>query len=225
MSRKAPIFFRQLCKFYIAFCKKICYHNFRVKESELDRPVSSLAVWLGALLSIAVIIAFNVIMSNRGCEKEYFTRRSIPNGQDVKPYYVISFIAETLTCVVVYVVALLIRINSAAVYIPGSALNFYLFLFPISVLATELICLMLINRSVYAAKRSAVVVINNQRTQANASTAAQQTSGVQIATDDKILEGKAEGIVTATVDNPIAVKENQANVSATSTTPEARKPE
>lgn len=199
--------------------------DFRVKESELDRPVSSLAVWLGALLSIAVIIAFNVIMSNRGCEKEYFTRRSIPNGQDVKPYYVISFIAETLTCVVVYVVALLIRINSAAVYIPGSALNFYLFLFPISVLATELICLMLINRSVYAAKRSAVVVINNQRTQANASTAAQQTSGVQIATDDKILEGKAEGIVTATVDNPIAVKENQANVSATSTTPEARKPE
>lgn len=67
--------------------------------------------------------------------------------------------------------------------------------------------------------------INNQRTQANASTAAQQTSGVQIATDDKILEGKTEGIVTATVDNPIAVKENQANVSATSTTPEARKPE
>ena len=79
-------------------------------ESEMSQVRSkgrfrqSLKGTLGALVvvvAIAVIIAFNVIMSNRGCEKEYFTRRSIPNGQDVKPYYVISFIAIFLYIIMI----------------------------------------------------------------------------------------------------------------------------
>lgn len=200
--------------------------DFRVKESELDKPVSSISVWLGALLAIAVIIAFNVIMSNRGCEKEYFTRRSIPNGQDVKPYYVISFIVETLTCIAVYAVAMLIRFNLAAVYIPGTALNFYLILFPISVIVAELICLLLINRSVYAAKRSAIVVINNQDTQEKVSSTAQPTSTIQVATDINVLEGKTTGATATVVEQTIEVKEKPINVSTISTaSEEAGKPE
>ena len=194
--------------------------DFRVKESELDKPVSSVSVWLGALLAIAVIIAFNFIMSNRGCEKEYFIRRSIPNGQDVKPYYVISFIVETLTCVVMYAVVMLIRLNLAAVYIPGSALNFYPLLFPISVIVAELICLLQINRSVYTARGSAVVVINNQQTQGNASAALQQTSGIQVAADDKVLEGETAGATTEVSGHSTEVKENPINVSTTSPAPE-----
>ncbi len=200
--------------------------DFRVKESELDKPVSSISVWLGALLAIAVIIAFNVIMSNRGCEKEYFARRSIPNGQDVKPYYVISFIVETLACVAVYAVAMLIRLNLAAVYIPGSALNFYLILFPMSVIIAELICLLLINHSVYTAKGSAVVVINNQQTKENVATTAQQTSTIQAATDVKVPGEKTADAATAVVEQTIEMKENPVNVSTISTaSEEAGKPE
>ena len=200
--------------------------DFRVKESELDKPVSSISVWLGALLAIAVIIAFNVIMSNRGCEKEYFARRSIPNGQDVKPYYVISFIVETLACVAVYAVAMLIRLNLAAVYIPGSALNFYLILFPMSVIIAELICLLLINHSVYTAKGSAVVVINNQDTQEKVSSTAQPTSTIQVATDINVPEGKTTGATATVVEQTIEVKEKPINVSTISTaSEEAGKPE
>lgn len=169
--------------------------DFRVKESELEKPVSSLPVWLGVLLAITIIIAFNVIMSSRGCEKAYFTKHSIPNGQDVKPYYVLSFIAETIMCVIVYAVVTLLRINSASVYVSGSALNVYLFLFPITVLVTELICLMLINRTVYAAKGNAVVMINtsSQHIQPDISSTLFPLDGEQTVDGSCISEEKIDG--------------------------------
>lgn len=179
--------------------------DFRIRENELEKNVSSLSIWLGALLTIAIIVAFNVIMSNRGCEKAYFTKHSIPNGQDVKPYYIASFIAEIVISVIVYAVVMLFRISSASIFIPRSVLNFNLILFPISVLVAELICLMLINHSVYAAKGSAVVVMNtgNQQTQADALLTAtpqggdQNSNGISISEEinDDVLAKKPEDLL------------------------------
>ncbi len=176
--------------------------DFRIKESELKKDVSSLSVWLGTLLTIAIIIAFNVIMSSRGCEKEYFTKHLIPNGQDVKPYYLVSFIAETVLCIIVYAVVILLRINSATVYVPRSVLNIYLAMFPIAVLVAELICFLLINRSVYAAKRNAVVVINtnSQQTQSGASISS-PLNGAQTSDDSSVQEEKMDDSSSKQTDN------------------------
>ena len=128
--------------------------DFRMRETNLEISVSSLTIWLGLLLTVVAIILFNVLMANRGCEKTYFIKHCIPNGQNVKPYYVISFGAETALCIIIYAVALIVSIKESTAYIPSSAFNLYIYLFPITVLVVEIVCLAIVNRSVYGAKQS-----------------------------------------------------------------------
>ena len=95
-----------------------------------------------------------------------------------------------------------------------------------SVIIAELICLLLINHSVYTAKGSAVVLINNQQTKENVATTAQQTSTIQAATDVKVPGEKTADAATAVVEQTIEMKENPVNVSTISTaSEEAGKPE
>ena len=137
--------------------------DFRIRANELDKSISSLPVWLGAILSMAIVIAFNVIMSRRGCEKPYFTRHCIPNGQDVKPYYILSFVCELACYLIAYAISLIICANSSATYIPRSAWDLSVWLFPISVIIAEIICFTIINHSVYTAMQDAVVHLNVDR--------------------------------------------------------------
>ncbi len=135
--------------------------DFHIRANELDKNISSLTVWLGVLLSIAILIAFNVIMSKRGCEKPYFIKHCIPNGQNIKPYYIISFVCEITCCIIVYAISLIVRKNSANTYLPSSAWDLSVWLFPIAVIFSEIICFTVINHSVYASKQNAVIVLTS----------------------------------------------------------------
>ena len=100
-------------------------------------------VWLGAVIAAVALVVFNLIMSRRGCEKVYFRKHCLPKGQDVKPYYNTSFVIELLLSIALYAVLLLLRINSAEEYIPGSAIGFKIAIVPVAMVIAEIICLVM----------------------------------------------------------------------------------
>ena len=115
--------------------------DFRVKESSLEKKNNPLMIWIGAVLSIVLLVAFNIAMSRRGCERAYFQKHCIPKGQNVKPYYKTAFVFEIISFVVLYVVGIVIRISRSNTYIPRSAYDFWLAFIPAVVVVTEIICL------------------------------------------------------------------------------------
>ena len=115
--------------------------DFRVRENSFDKKSSPLMLWIGAALSAVLIIAFNVVMAKRGNEKGYFTKHCIPKGQNVKPYYIKSFVCELLLFDVAYAVTLIYKIKFSSAYIPKSALGVEILLIPIAILAAEIISL------------------------------------------------------------------------------------
>lgn len=123
--------------------------DFRVKESGLDKKNSPLLIWIGAALSVVLMIAFNVVMSKRGCERIYFQKNCIPKGQNVKPYYNTAFGFEIISFVLIYVVGLVIKIYFSNSYIPKSAYDFWLVLIPVAVIVAEIISLIM-NYSIVA---------------------------------------------------------------------------
>lgn len=123
--------------------------DFRVKESNLDKKISPLMVLIGAVLSLVLIIAFNVGMSKRGCERVYFQKHCIPKGQNVKPYYNTAFVFEIISFVVIYVVGIVLKTYLSNSYIPKSSYDFWLVLIPVAVIAAEIISLIM-NYSVVA---------------------------------------------------------------------------
>ncbi len=123
--------------------------DFRVKESGLDKKNSPLLIWIGAALSAILIIAFNVAMSKRGCERVYFKKHCIPKGQNVKPYYNTAFGFEIISFVVIYIVGLVIKIQLSNSYIPRISYDFWIALIPAAVIVAEIISLIM-NYSVVA---------------------------------------------------------------------------
>lgn len=115
----------------------------RIRENSLDKKVSPAMIWLGAALSAIIMIAFNVIMSKRGCEKGYFTKHCIPKGQNVKPYYNKSFICELLFFVIAYGTIMFFKIWLSSDYIPRMAYGAEIVAVPIIVIIAEFICLMM----------------------------------------------------------------------------------
>ena len=122
--------------------------DFRVKENSFDKSTSLLMIWIGVGLSLVIIIGFNVVISRRGSEKGYFSKHSIPKGQNVKPYYSKTFVLELLCCIVAYAVVLVFRIINSSDYIPMSTLGYELALVPTAILAAEIISLILNYRMV-----------------------------------------------------------------------------
>lgn len=120
--------------------------DFRVRENSLDKKANSLMIWIGAALSFAAVIGFNIIMSRRGCEKAYFTKNCIPKGQNVKPYYTKSFIYELLFFAVAYAAIMIYKIRFSSFYIPQTAYGVEISVIPLAVIAAELISL-IINKS------------------------------------------------------------------------------
>jgi len=114
--------------------------DFRVRESSLSKAGRSFMVWIGSVISAVAFLVFNLIMSRRGCEKVYFRKHCLPKGQDVKPYYNISFATELLLSIGLFVALLLLRINISKEYIPKSAIDFRAAIVPIAIVIAELIC-------------------------------------------------------------------------------------
>lgn len=123
--------------------------NLRIRESSLDKQSSDLMVWIGMILTVAVMLIFNIMMSRRGCEKVFFAKHCIPKGQSVKPYYNISFWLELVTAVGLYAIALVLKIHYSDEFIPLSALDWRITVIPVTVAITEVMCL-IINRSMLA---------------------------------------------------------------------------
>lgn len=117
--------------------------DFRIKESSLDTKSSSLMIWLGAILSLAVIIVFNIVMSRRGCEKVYFRNHCIPKGISISPYYNSAFIFESISFIVFYAAVIVIAVKSSNMYIPSSALGIKLTIVPVAVIIAEIISLVM----------------------------------------------------------------------------------
>lgn len=114
--------------------------DFRVLENNLTTKGNSLLVWIGAVISIVVLLVFNIVLANRGEEKIFFRKNRIPKGQAVLPYYSISFFFETVASIALYVAFLILRIKLADDYISIHAYSVLIAIVPVAVIITELIC-------------------------------------------------------------------------------------
>ena len=117
--------------------------DFRIKENSLDKRESPLLRWVGAALSVSMLITFNVAMSKRGCERVYFREHCIPKGQNVKPYYNTSFVFECISFVAIYICGLIVRISLSNSYIPKSSCDAWIVLIPVAVIVAEIISLVM----------------------------------------------------------------------------------
>ena len=111
--------------------------DFRTREESLTRSSGILSVLLGALLSFAIIIVFNLLMARRGCEKVYFTKHCIPKGQNVNSYYNTACLAETILMICLYGVFMTFRLKTADQYIPGSAFGIKVAVVPVAITIAE----------------------------------------------------------------------------------------
>lgn len=122
--------------------------DFRVRENDLDSKQSSLMILVGALLEAVILIVFNVIMANRGCEKGYFKKHCIPKGQNVKPYYTISFLFEMIASIILFIGVMLLNAKMAKDYVPSSAYGIIIAAIPAAIIIAEIIALVMNNSKV-----------------------------------------------------------------------------
>lgn len=122
--------------------------DFRVRENDLDSNQSSLMILVGALLEAVILIVFNVIMANRGCEKVYFKKHCIPKGQNVKPYYTISFLFEMIASIILFIGVMFLNAKMAKDYVPSSAYGIVIAAIPAAIIIAEIIALAMNNSKV-----------------------------------------------------------------------------
>ncbi len=115
--------------------------DFRIMESSLGKSSSALLIWIGVLLAFAVIIGFNMVLAGRGCEKVYFTKHCIPQGQNVKQYYNISFFFESIFTIALYAAILIIRCNLSNKFISVSVYDIKIVAIPAAVIIAEIVSL------------------------------------------------------------------------------------
>lgn len=117
--------------------------DFRVMKNSHSKTANLIMIWIGAALSVTLLIAFNIAMSKRGSEKGYFSKHCIPKGQNVKPYYSKTFICEVLCFIIAYGAVLFYKLTSSSIYIPKSAYRIEILYIPAAILIAELICLIM----------------------------------------------------------------------------------
>ena len=122
--------------------------DFRIRESNLSQNNGSLMIWIGALLAAIIMVGFNVAMARRGCERVYFTKQCVPKGQNVKPYYMTSFVFEIIFSIVLFAALLIFRIKTSDSYIPGTAVGFNIAIVPAAIIIAEIISLCMNNAMV-----------------------------------------------------------------------------
>ena len=119
--------------------------DFRVRENDADAESSAMMVWLGAALAAVMVIAFNVLMKKRGCERAYFTKFCIPKGQDVKPYYKAAFAVETILWLVIFAGVLFGAVHTADEFIPNVAKDIRIVAIPAAVVVAEIVSMVMNN--------------------------------------------------------------------------------
>lgn len=119
--------------------------DFRIRETSLSERTGLLMICIGAVLMAAVMIGFNFAMANRGCERVYFTKQCVPKGQNVKPYYTISFVFEVVCSIALFMTMLFLRIRTADVYIPVASIGLSVTIIPLAIIMAEIISLYLNN--------------------------------------------------------------------------------
>lgn len=117
--------------------------DFRIRENEKNQVVSSMMIWIGSIISCVLIVLFNVVMSKRGCEKNYFSKQCIPKGQNVRPYYVASFIWEIILGLVVNFVILAIKYILSEEFVSLSLIDIKIAAVPCSIIVGEIICIIM----------------------------------------------------------------------------------
>lgn len=119
--------------------------DFRIRESGLDKKNSPIMVLIAVVLSFVALIAYNIVMSKRGCETVYFTKHCIPKGQNIKPYYSISFAVELILSILLYTGVMFFMINSSSEFIPRSVVNINIAIVPASIVVAEVASFILNN--------------------------------------------------------------------------------
>lgn len=122
--------------------------DFRVREDSLSKESESGMSIIGGILAAIILIAFNIAMSRRGCEKAYFTKQCIPKGKDVRPYYRTSFFCELILTILLFAVFFVLRLRIADDYIPRTAFGIEIAIVPAGILAAELISMIMNNSMV-----------------------------------------------------------------------------
>lgn len=117
--------------------------DFRVRETDVDAENNVMMIWIGAVLAAAITIVFNVVMRKRGCEKTYFTKFCIPKGQDIKPYYKMSFTFEIVAWIVLLAGVLFGAMCTSDEFIPKAAIDIQILVIPVTVVVAEIICLIM----------------------------------------------------------------------------------
>lgn len=108
--------------------------DFRIRENDLDTKGNLWMLLIGAGLAATLMIIFNIVMGKRGCEKNYFTKHCIPKGQEVRPYYGVSFFMEMVLFCIFYAGVLVAQILFSDEFIPQTILDAKLFIIPVAVL-------------------------------------------------------------------------------------------
>ena len=124
-------------------------------------------------------------MAKRGQEEAYFTKHCIPRGQNVKPYYTISFIAESLLSIGLFFAIIVIRKNSSGEFIARTFGDAKVIIIPAAMIVAELVCLYLNTSKVQAAsteKRATIQIQENTYPKADA-TVNQTSPDVHIQTN------------------------------------------
>lgn len=124
--------------------------DFRVREDSLSKAQNNLMIWVGAVLAAVIVFAFDMAMAKRGCEKNYFTKVCIPQGLNTKPYYTISFWAESISIIALYATTLAISVHLADEFIPRMAYSMALIATPIAVIVAGASCCFVVKRSLAA---------------------------------------------------------------------------
>lgn len=109
--------------------------DFRIRENDLDTKGNLWMLLIGAGLAATLMIIFNIVMGKRGCEKNYFTKHCVPKGQEVRPYYSVSFFMEMVLFCVFYAGAIVAQILFSDEFIPQTVLDAKLFIIPVAVFA------------------------------------------------------------------------------------------
>lgn len=115
--------------------------DFRVKSSEVSTKQSSVLIFLGTIISVVIIIAFNLVMFNRGTEKGYFERYCITRGLNVKQYIYMSLIVESILGILCYVILNLLLIRNSNIYISANAIGLREAIIPIGIVVAEVFSL------------------------------------------------------------------------------------
>lgn len=108
--------------------------DYRVRENGLDTKTSPIMIYIGAVLVAVLMIGFNMFMRKRGCEKNYFTKHCLPKGQNVKAYYRLSSLFETVLVLICYVGMIFVKINFSYEFISKNVLDGMLLLVPVTAL-------------------------------------------------------------------------------------------